>query len=96
MFYGLTLHTDERALIPRQETEQLCETAIMLLKGRYAQRCTMLDLCTGSGAIAVTVKHECPNAHLWACDISTDALSLARENASLNHTEVTFIQGDLL
>ncbi len=92
-FYGLTFQTDERALIPRPETELLCELALSFLRGRQAPR--VLDLCTGSGAIAVTLGRLHPSAQVTATDISPQALALAEENARRNHTSIRFLQGDL-
>ena len=92
-FYGLEMATDCRALIPRQETEELCELGIAFLKKLPAP--VALDLCTGSGAIAVALKHECPHAQVHAADISAAALSLARENAARNAADIAFHFGDL-
>lgn len=92
-FYGLDFHVDSRVLIPRQETEILCEIAIRHLK-QYEAPC-MLDVCTGSGAIAVTLKRECPRADVFAVDLSADALEVAKQNARDNGTDITFAQGDL-
>ena len=92
-FYGLPFHVDSRVLIPRQETETLCEWGISHLKEMVHPRA--LDLCTGSGAIAVTLRHECPHADVTAADLSTDALEVASANARLNQTDVRFVQGDL-
>ena len=93
-FYGLEFRVDARVLIPRQETEMLCELAIQALSGRPGLRAA--DVCTGSGAIAVTMKHFCENAEVTATDISPEALSVARENARRNGVEVRFLEGDLL
>jgi len=92
-FYGLPFQVDSRVLIPRQETETLCEWGILHLQKLKAPRA--LDLCTGSGAIAVTLKHECPHADVTAADLSTDALAVASSNAKLNQTDIRFVQGDL-
>lgn len=89
-FYGYKIKVDERVLIPRPETELLAEQVINLCKDGY----NVLDLCTGSGAIAITVKKQ-TNANVFASDISQDALSLAKENAVLNDAKVEFIQSDL-
>lgn len=94
-FYGLRFQVDERVLIPRQETEELCECGIAHLRSLNRNNLSVLDLCTGSGAIAVTIKHECPSASVTASDLSTDALSLASLNARANGAEITFVQGDL-
>lgn len=92
-FYGLDILTDSRALIPRPETELLCELGIAFLQGKSHP--AALDLCTGTGAIAIVLKHECPSTAVHATDLSHDALSLARENAQRNQAEITFHQGDL-
>ncbi len=92
-FYGLPFHVDERVLIPRQETESLCELGILYL--RDLDHPAALDLCTGSGVIAVTLKHQCPHASVSAADLSSDALAVASANAHRHQTEITFYQGDL-
>lgn len=92
-FYGLDFHVDDRVLIPRQETETLCEWGVAHL--RKLEHPRALDLCTGSGAIAVTLKHECPHAEVTAADLSADALEVAASNAKWNHTDIRFVQGDL-
>lgn len=81
-FYGLEIRTDARALIPRQETETLCETGIAHLRALGPlPPPAALDLCTGSGAIALALRHECPFAQVSASDASAEALLVARENA---------------
>jgi release factor glutamine methyltransferase len=94
-FYGRLFHVDERVLIPRQETETLCEKAIAFLADAgNAPRA--LDICTGSGAIAVTLRLECPQTLVTATDLSADALAVAGENALTNGADIRFLQGDLL
>lgn len=90
-FYGNTFKVDERALIPRPETEILVET---IIRG-YRQGDRILDVCTGSGAIAISLAKKIAT-QVTACDISADALSLAKENAELNNVSVNFIQSDML
>lgn len=92
-FYGLSIAVDERALIPRQETEELCQWGLSLLEVMPAPHA--LDLCTGSGAIAVALKRLCPRAQVCASDLSAPALSLARENARANGADIRFFLGDL-
>ncbi len=89
-FYGYTIKVDERVLIPRPETELLVENALKHIN----ENSTVLDLCTGSGAIAIAVKKE-SNASVCAIDISKEALDLAKENAKLNNAEIEFIESDL-
>ena len=91
-FYGLEFMVDENVLIPRPETELLAEHALKHLQAGMS----VLDLCTGSGCIAVTIADQCPGIYTDASDISPDALKIARENAMRHHVPVTFIQSDLL
>lgn len=89
-FYGYTLKTDERALIPRPETELLAENALKYLDGEKSA----LDLCTGSGAVAIVLKKK-SGAKVTATDVSEDALALAAENAANNGAEIEFIKSDM-
>ena len=96
-FYGRDFRVDHRVLIPRPETELLCEKAIEALTAVRAARPQpfVLDLCTGSGAIGVTLALECPFAQVSACDLSPEALSLARQNARDLGAAVDLKQGNL-
>jgi release factor glutamine methyltransferase len=80
-FRRLTLKTDRRALVPRPETEIVVERALEHLKGVEAPK--VLDVGTGTGAIALAIADEHPGARVTAIDISSDALALARENLDL-------------
>jgi release factor glutamine methyltransferase len=93
-FRHLTLKTDARALVPRPETEVVVERCLELLDGVQAPR--ILDVGTGTGAIALALKQERNDALVSATDVSSDALELARENANGNGLEVAFHHGDLL
>ena len=87
-FMGLPFYVDERALIPRQDTELLCETALERITSRGYH--SVLDLCTGSGCLAVAISRLAgAELSVTAADVSADALALAAENAALNETTVT-------
>lgn len=90
-FYGRPFHVTPAVLIPRPETEHLIETALKLAPA--ARR--VLDIGTGSGAIAVTLALELGHATVTATDISAAALEIARQNAAANQARVTFLHCDL-
>lgn len=91
-FYGNTIKVDKRALIPRFETEGLVEIALSYL----CDGMNIIDLGTGTGCIAITLKKKLPNSLVDAVDISNDALELAKSNAELNNVDINFYQGDML
>lgn len=78
-FWGLSLQVGPAVLVPRPDTETLVEWALECLQGRSAPR--VVDLGTGSGAIALALKQARPDAHVHAVDLSSDALAVARANA---------------
>ncbi|MDX6691645.1 MAG: release factor glutamine methyltransferase [Solirubrobacteraceae bacterium] len=90
-FRHLELEVDERVLVPRPETELLVEVGLLLPTGAR-----VADVGTGSGAIALALKHERPDLDVVATDISSDALAVARANAQRLGLEVTFARADLL
>jgi release factor glutamine methyltransferase len=92
-FRRLTLKTDARALVPRPETEVAVERALALLEGTQAPR--VLDVGTGSGAIALALKDERPDAQLTGVDNSSEALALARENAERLGLDVVLREGGI-
>lgn len=92
-FYGIDFIVDKRALIPRFETEILAEKAVKEIESR-SDSCEVLDICTGSGVIAISIK-KLTNANVVASDVSASALSLAKENAAKNEVEIDFIHSDL-
>jgi release factor glutamine methyltransferase len=94
-FRRLTLKTDRRALIPRPETEIVVERALAHI--RDLEEPQVLDVGTGTGAIALAIADEAPRAHVTAMDVSPDALALARENLNLTRTNgrVRFVEHDL-
>ena len=90
-FFGLTFKVDENVLIPEQETELLVEEVIKHSEGK-----SVLDMCTGSGCIAISIALFGKPSKVAASDISEKALEVARENAkSLKAGEISFIQGDM-
>jgi release factor glutamine methyltransferase len=91
-FFGLDLQVDARVLVPRPDTETLVEWALEVLPA-YAQA---IDLGTGSGAIALALKHTRPDLRLSAVDFSADALAVASANAQRLHLDVQFAQGSWL
>lgn len=91
-FMGLTFKVNENVLIPRQDTELLVENVVDYLGNDER---TVLDMCTGSGCIAISVDRLSKNSKVTAVDISEKALEVAQENNRLNNANVTFIQSDL-
>jgi release factor glutamine methyltransferase len=92
-FYGYDFFVDARCLIPRPETELLVDRALEIAKELNAT--SLLDICTGSGAIACTIKKELPSISVTASDISEDALSVARINAEKLNIDINFLLSDL-
>lgn len=93
-FMGYSFAVDERVLIPRQDTECLVELAVEQMR-RSPEPCRVLDLCTGSGCIGVSVKLLCPQAQVVLSDVSEGALAVAGENARRLGAPVELVQGDL-
>jgi len=93
-FRRLTLAVDRRALIPRPETEIVVERCLARLREIEAPR--VLDVGTGTGAIALALADELPGARVTAIDVSADALALARENVARTGLDVELLEHDLL
>lgn len=94
-FMKLNFFVDENVLIPRQDTEILVEEVIDIAKKINAKK--ILDLCTGSGTIAVSLARYLPQIEVMAVDISRDALNIAKKNAASNNVDkqITFIESDI-
>lgn len=90
-FMGYEFYVNENVLIPRQDTETLVEEALKVVKPGMK----VLDMCTGSGCIIVSIVHNVPEVEGTATDISKQALLVAKENAKLNQVSVTFERSDL-
>lgn len=93
-FYGLTLKVSPDVLIPRPETEELVDLIVADSSGR--SDLAVMDLCTGSGCIAVALARNLPFSSVTAVDISEKALAVAKENAALTKTKIEFIKADVL
>ena len=95
-FFKRQFTVDERVLIPRPESEQLVTQAINYVRERGIDHPRIADVCTGSGAIAISIALEMPSAEVFASDISSDALDVALLNARTLRAKVEFTQGNLL
>jgi len=93
-FYGMPFRVNKDVLIPRPETEHVVEKVLELAAS--FERPRIVDVGTGSGAIAIALAHSLPAAQLTAIDVSGAALSVARENAERNRMTLRLLEGDLL
>ena len=93
-FCGNTFCVNPSVLIPRPETEQLVDMATDIAE--LPEHVSIMDACTGSGCIAISIKKKRPDWEVYACDISAEALQTARENAKANGAEVHFTHTDVL
>ena len=94
-FYGRTFRVDARVLVPRPDTETLVSVALSRTRG-MSMSAHVLDLCTGSGCVAITLARERPTTEVIGTDISADAIALAEENAlRLGAYNTTFVTCDL-
>jgi release factor glutamine methyltransferase len=94
-FYGLSFYVDERVLIPRPETEELVD---LILKNPEIQnkKVFILDIGTGSGCIAISLKNGLPESQVWAMDQSRDALDVAWKNAATVGVEINLVEDNIL
>ncbi|MCL2725198.1 MAG: peptide chain release factor N(5)-glutamine methyltransferase [Polyangiaceae bacterium] len=94
-FYGLHFRVDKRVLVPRPDTETLVDVGLRRT-AHVSLSMRQLDLCTGSGCVAIAMAHRRPSANVLAVDVSADALDVARDNAHrLGVYNVGFFEGDL-
>lgn len=104
-FWGLPFKVNPSVLIPKPDTETLVERAISIISTYEAtgEKVRVLDVCTGSGCVAIALKHSCPNIEITATDISSAALCVARENAATllnshiknDKSPIKFVEADL-
>ncbi len=92
-FMKMNFFVNDKVLIPRHDTEILVEEVIKI--GKKMKNPKILDLCTGTGAIAISLKKYLPNSTVYASDISKDALEIAKKNAESNNINVEFFESDL-
>lgn len=92
-FYGLDFFVNKNVLSPRNETEVLVEQALNLLKNK--QDSQILDLCSGSGIIGITIKNKFPTANVTCLDISQKALYVAKKNAKKHNVSVKFVKSNM-
>lgn len=98
-FYGMAFYVDEHVLIPRPETEELVEWVLATGNRQSAignTSLSILDIGTGSGCIPISLKKKLPQATVYACDVSEQALAVATKNAATQQTVVQFLQADFL
>ena len=93
-FYNYNFIVNKNVLIPRFETEELVEQTIKKTKEFFKNKVDILDIGTGSGAIAITIKKEL-DSNVTATDISKEALTVAKENAQKNNAEINFVNTDI-
>lgn len=101
-FGGLKFYVDKNVLIPRPETEELVDWIISDYQSKLSSdkfigtELKILDIGTGSGCIPITLKRKITQAEVWSCDISKEAMDIAKRNASALKTEINFVQLDFL
>jgi release factor glutamine methyltransferase len=97
-FYGLPLHVNAGVLIPRNSTEHVVEAVLEAFQSQAAEPLRIVDVGTGSGAIAIALAHHLPQSQVTALDLSAEALEVAASNAALNNVaeRVRCLQSDLL
>lgn len=97
-FRNLDLYVDERVLIPRPETEIVVQHVVDFLRANKSMKKIVFDIGTGSGAIALSIANESPNAVVYASDISIDALNVAKLNAKatdISVSQISFFESNL-
>ena len=98
-FYGLPFSVNENTLIPRPETEELVEwilKEVAELREVKVEKLSILDIGTGTGCIPISLAKNVSNSNIYAIDVSSEALKIAQQNATLNNVEISFLEIDIL
>jgi release factor glutamine methyltransferase len=95
-FAGMIFYVDKNVLIPRPETEELLDWIVKDVRSERSNIKKILDVGTGSGCIAIALKNKIPNAEIWGCDVSDEALNVARMNADALNATIDFVPLDFL
>lgn len=94
-FYGYTIFVNENVLIPRRESEELVEKTIKYIKKYLNENVSILDLCSGSGAIGIALKKQLINSNVTCSEISQKAIDVSLKNIKYNNVDIAVIKSDL-
>ena len=95
-FYGLPFKVGEGVLIPRPDTETLIDHVLDLCREKAMSAPVIIDLCSGTGCIAITLEKQLPGSKVYAVEVSEAALGYLRQNKALNNSDITIVEGDVL
>ncbi len=95
-YIGMNFYVDKNVLIPRPETEELIQETIGVIRANKLPRENIIDVCTGSGIIAISLKKEFNESEVYGTDISSEAIKIAFKNAKNNNLDVKFLVGNIL
>lgn len=95
-YIGMNFYVDKNVLIPRPETEELIQETIGVIRANKLPRENIIDVCTGSGIIAISLKKEFNESEVYGTDISSEAIKIAFKNAKDNNLDVKFLVGNIL
>lgn len=95
-YNGMNFYVDKNVLIPRPETEELIQETIGVIRANKLPRENIIDVCTGSGIIAISLKKEFNESEVYGTDISSEAIKIAFKNAKNNNLDVKFLVGNIL
>lgn len=95
-FYGLPFKVGEGVLIPRPDTETLIDHVLDICREKAMSAPVIIDLCSGTGCIAITLEKQLPGSEVYAVEVSEPALGFLRQNKELNNSDITIVEGDVL